>query len=160
MSTCFITLAGVLFHCMPWYFTGKRWLLICMQHTCRLSRVQHTKHYLRASYYRAAHKVLLACSAWNIARVQYTEVHPHAAHFVSHACFDSSHDKNWRTQACSLHGSVNLDLSCTIIIYWQHTTGYKLYTYMWFNCDIVNSHAVHYIRKWTRKTLETKKMRL
>ena len=65
---------------------GKRWLLTCIQHTRRLIRVQHTKHYLHASYHCAAHKLLLACSARKIAHVQYTKFDLHAAHFVSHAC--------------------------------------------------------------------------
>ena len=55
--------------------------------------MQHIKHYSYASYYRAAHEVLLACSAQNIAHIQYMKVDLHAAHFMSHACFNVSHDK-------------------------------------------------------------------
>ena len=102
---------------MPWYLTGKRCLLTCMQHIRRLTRVllQHTKHYSHASYYHAAHKILLACSARNIAHIQFTKGYSCATHFVSHACFDLSHDKNWRTHTCSLHASVNLDVNCTAV---------------------------------------------
>ena len=76
-----------------------------MQHTRRL-------HYLRASYYCAVHKLLM-CSAWKIARVQYTKVDSRAAHLMSHTCFDSNHNKIWRTHVCSLQAIVNLDMSCT-----------------------------------------------
>ena len=44
------------FHCMPWFVSGKRWQLTCVQHIRRLSHMQHTKYYSRASYNRAAHE--------------------------------------------------------------------------------------------------------
>ena len=39
------------------------------------------------------HELFLACSAQKIAHVQYTKVDLHAAHFMSHVCFDSSQTK-------------------------------------------------------------------
>ena len=55
----------------------------------------------------AAHEALLPCFLLScitriitcvqhtkIARMQYMKVDLHAAHFVSHMCFDSRHDKN------------------------------------------------------------------
>ena len=96
---------------------GKRWLLTCIQHSRRLIRVQHTKHHSRASYHHALHKLLLSCSARKMAHVQYTKFDSRATHFVSHACFDSSHDKNWRMHVCSPHASVNLDVSFTVVIW-------------------------------------------
>ena len=103
----------------------------CMQYTRRLTHVKHTKHYSRASYYRAAHKLLLVCSARKIAHAKYTKVDSCAAHFVSHTCFDSSHAKYWRMHACSLHASVNLrhELYCitrvltTVHLYLLAVTG-------------------------------------
>ena len=82
--SCF---AGVFLHCMPWSFSGKRWLLTCIEHTRRLTHMQHTKHYLRASYYRTAHKLLLACSTQKIACMKYTKDDSRAAHFVSTRVF-------------------------------------------------------------------------
>ena len=41
-----------------------------------------------ASYYCAAHEVLLVWSVRNIVCVQYTKVDLCAAHFMSHACSD------------------------------------------------------------------------
>ena len=114
--SCFV---GVLFCCMPWSISDKRRLLTYMQHTRKLTCMQHRKHYSCVSCYRASHEQLLACSAWKIACIQYTKVDSCAAHFVSHACFDSRHNKNWRTHACSPHVSVNLDVSCTVAI-WQN----------------------------------------
>ena len=97
-----------------------RWLFTCMQHIRRLTRVQHTKHYSRASYYHA-HKVLLVCSAQNIVHMQYTKVDSHAAHFVSQACFDWVTRQNWRTHMCSsrqlrrqLYGKCQALLTCMI----------------------------------------------
>ena len=71
-----------------------RWLLTCIQHTRRLIRVQHTKHYSHAPYHHAAHELLLVCNTQKITCVQYTKFDSLATHFVSHACFDLSHDKN------------------------------------------------------------------
>ena len=45
-------------------------------------------------YYHATHTFSLACSTQKIAHVQYTKVDLRAANFMSHACFDLSHDKN------------------------------------------------------------------
>ena len=91
--------------------------------------MQHTKHYSQTSYCRAVHKLLLACSTR--AHLQYTKVDFCAAHFVSHACFDSSHDKNWRTHVCSLHLSVNLDVSCTVYKNKQWPTNYCVGVNIW-----------------------------
>ena len=82
--SCF---AGVLFNCMPWSFSGKRWLLTCMQHAKRLTRMQHTKHYSCTSYCHAAHELILACSTRNIARVC-RKVYSPTSHFMSHVCSD------------------------------------------------------------------------
>ena len=79
--------------------------------------MQHTKDYSHASYYCASHKYIHTCSARKTARMQYMRVDLHAAHFVSHTCFDSSHNKNWITHACLLHVSVKLDMSCTVCTY-------------------------------------------
>ena len=43
---------------MPLFFPGKGWQLTCVQHTRRLTCVEHMNYYLRASYYCAAHVVL------------------------------------------------------------------------------------------------------
>ena len=51
-----------------------------------------------------------------MARMQYTEVDSRATDFMWHVCFDWRHSKNWRTHACSPHTSVNLDLSCTVVV--------------------------------------------
>ena len=87
----------------------------------------HAAH--KKAYSHAAHEALLACfllscitritrvQRTKIARVQYTKVDSCAAHFVSHVCFDLSHDKKWRTHACSPHTSVNLEVSCTVDSY-------------------------------------------
>ena len=72
------------------------------------------KHYSSAFYYHATHELLLTCSARKIACMQYIKVDLRAAHFVSHACFDSSHDKYCRKYVCSPHTSVNLNVSCTL----------------------------------------------
>ena len=58
------------------------------------SRAAHKALLARASYHRAVHKLLLTCSTQKITRIQYTKFDLHVAHFVSHPCFDSSHDKN------------------------------------------------------------------
>ena len=118
----FITFCWVLVCCKPWSFSGKRWKLTCMEHTRRLLRMQHRKHYSRASYYYASHEKLLVCSARKIVCAQHTKVDSRAAHFVSHVCFDSRHDKNWITHACSSHTSVNLDVSCTV--YYPNCTNF------------------------------------
>ena len=102
------------------------WIINCML----LTIVQHMNYQLHASYYRAAHELLIACFLLScstriithvqhtkIARMQYTKVDLRVAHFISHVCFDSRHDKNWRTPACSLQACVNLDVSCTIAMY-------------------------------------------
>ena len=94
---------------------GKRWLLTCIQHIRTLIHVQHTKCYSCASYHRAVHELLVACSAWKLVRMQYMKFDSLAVHFVPHACFNSSYDKNWRTHMCSPHASVNLDVSCTVV---------------------------------------------
>ena len=114
-----------------------------MQHTRRLTHVQHMKHYLRASYYCAAHKLLLVCSTRKIARVQYKKVDSHAVHFTSHAYFDSSHDKNWRTHSSSPHASVNLDVSCTVAD-WSAFLELVLSTMLSHNSDN-GAHRGHYI---------------
>ena len=106
---------SMLFRCIPWSFSGKGWLLTCIQHTRRLTRVQHTKYDLHASYYRTAHEVLLACSTRNIACVQYMKVDSRAVHLHSVTCIFLTLDKNWGTYACSPHASINLDVSCTIL---------------------------------------------
>ena len=70
---------SVPFHCIPWFFSGKGWQLTCVQHTRRLTRVQHTKYYLCASYNRAAHKnrscaahkIELACSTRKLTLVSH-----------------------------------------------------------------------------------------
>ena len=147
MSTRFIMFCwpGVFFCCMPWSFSDKRWLLTCMQHTRRLTHVQHMKHYSRASYYHAAHELLLACSAPKIAHVQYVKVDLNAAHFVSHVCFDLSHDKNRRTHACLPHASVKLDMSCTVAIL-VNTAPVIRKNYMWKSCQ---TSLIFIIRNWT-----------
>ena len=89
LCSCILSwFASILFCCMSWSFSGWRWMLTCMQHTTRLTRMQYTKHYSHASYYHAAHEVLLACSTQNIIHVQYTKVDSRATHFMSHMCFD------------------------------------------------------------------------
>ena len=65
---------------------GKRWLLTCIQHTRRPICVQHTKHYSRASYHRATHELLLACSVWKIARMQCMKNCSRAVHEIWLAC--------------------------------------------------------------------------
>ena len=85
MSTHFITFCWSDFLCIPWSFPDKRWLLICMQHTRRLTSVQHTKHYSLASNYCAAHKLLLACCTLKLAHVQYKIVDSCAA-LSYHTC--------------------------------------------------------------------------
>ena len=84
--------ASVLFCCMSWSFSGKRWLLTCMQQIRRLTHMQHAKRYSRASCCHAAHEVLLVCSARNIALMLYMTAYSRAAYFMSHVCFD------WVTQ--------------------------------------------------------------
>ena len=83
--TCF---SSVPFHCIPRFFPGKGWQLTCVQHTRRLTRVQHTKYYSHASYYHAAYKVWIMYSTQNIACTQYTRVDLCTAHCVSHVSFD------------------------------------------------------------------------
>ena len=78
-----------------------------MQHTRRITRVQHTKSDSCAvSPLACSTWILLACSAGNIARMQ-----PVACHMRFRRVW---HDKNWRTHACSAHASVNLEISCII----------------------------------------------
>ena len=78
----------------------------------------HTAH--KKTDLCAAHEALLVCFLLLcitriITHVQHMKkVNSRVAHFVLHACFDSRHDKNWRTHACSSHASVNLDMSCTV----------------------------------------------
>ena len=59
---------------MPRFFSGKGWQLTYVQHTRRLTRVQHAKYHSCASYNRAAHEdgshaaheIELACSTRKI----------------------------------------------------------------------------------------------
>ena len=55
----------------------------------------HAAHetYSCVSYHHAARELLLTCSTQKVSRMQYTKFDSHVAHFVSHACFDSSHNK-------------------------------------------------------------------
>ena len=109
--------ASVPFHCISWFISGKGWQLTCVQHTRKLeshaayevaftcvllTTVQHTKYGSCA-----VHKTYLACSTWKFTRVQPIGCH---TRFLT-----ESLDKNWRTQMCSAHTSVNLDVSCTIV---------------------------------------------
>ena len=81
--------------------------MIHVQHTRRVTRVQHTKSDSRAVVLLACSTwISLVCSAWNTARVRPVACHTHLTHV--------SLNKNWRTHACSVHTSVNLEISCTI----------------------------------------------
>ena len=100
------------FHCMPWFFSGKGWQLTCMQHTRRLTRVQHMKYYSCASYNRAAHedrshaahKTELACSTREII-------------LVSHASLVRVTRQKYKNTRVLPHTSVNLEMSCTVHVY-------------------------------------------
>ena len=83
-----------------------------MQHTRRLTRVQHTKYYSCASYNCAAHKngscaahkIELACSTRKIT-------------LVSHASLVRVTRQKCKTTRMLPHGSVNLEMSGTVHIY-------------------------------------------
>ena len=94
---------------MPLFFSGKRWQLTCVQHTRRLTGVQHMKYYSCASYNCAAHKdgsgvaheIELACSAQKLTLVsQVSSVR------VTRQKYKNTH--------MLPHVSVNLDMSCTV----------------------------------------------
>ena len=80
-----------------------------MQHTRRLTSVQHTKYYLRASYNRAAcedgsravHKIELTCSTRKIT-------------LVSHASSVRVTRQKYRNTHLLPHTSVNLEMSYTV----------------------------------------------
>ena len=80
-----------------------------MQHTRRLTRVQHTKYYSHASYNhpahedgsRAAHKIELVCSTRKIT-------------LVSHASSVRVTRQKYKNTCVLPHASVNLEMSCTI----------------------------------------------
>ena len=96
---------------MPRFFPGKGWQLTCVQHTRRLTRVQHTKYYSCPSYNRAAHEdgsravheIKLACSTQKIT-------------FVSHASLVRVTQQKYKNTRVLPHASVNLEMSCTVII--------------------------------------------
>ena len=89
--------------------SGKGWQLTCVQHTRRLTRVQHMKYYSRASYNRAAHKdgpraaheIELACSTQKIT-------------LVSHASSVRVTRQKYKNTRVLPHVSVNLEMSCTV----------------------------------------------
>ena len=99
------------FHCMPWFFSGKGWQLTCVQHTRRLTRVQHTKYYSHASYNRAAHEdgfyaaheIELTCSTQKIT-------------LVSHASSVWVTRQKYKNTCVLPHVSVNLEMSCTVTV--------------------------------------------
>ena len=80
-----------------------------MQHTRRLTGVQHTKYYLRASYNCAAHEdgsrveheIELACSTQKLT-------------LVSHTSSDRVTRQKYKNTRVLPHTSVNLDVSGTI----------------------------------------------
>ena len=109
VSMCFITFCWAAFSLYA--------LILLGQNTAVNLHASHKKTISRAAHEALLACFLLLCSTRKIVRVQYTKIDLHAAHFVSHACFDSSHYKNWRTHTCSLHTSVNLDVSCTVRTY-------------------------------------------
>ena len=82
-----------------------------MQHTRRLTRVQHTKYYSNSSYNRAAHKdgshvaheIELACSTQKIT-------------LVSHASSVRVTRQKYKNTCVLPHASVNLEMSCTVVI--------------------------------------------
>ena len=83
-----------------------------MQHTRRLTRVQHMKYYSRASYNRAAHEdgsravheMELVRSTQNIT-------------LVSHACLVQVTRQKYKNTCVLPHASVNLEMSCTVICF-------------------------------------------
>ena len=96
---------------MPCFFSGKGWQLTCVQHTRRLTRMQHTKYYSHASYNRAAHKdgsraaheIELASSTRKIT-------------LVSHASSVQVTRQKYKNTRVLPHESVNLEMSCTICV--------------------------------------------
>ena len=60
-NAIFVCPSILLFHCMPWFFSGKWWHLTCVQHTSRLTHMQHMKYYSHACYYCEAHGVWVLC---------------------------------------------------------------------------------------------------
>ena len=97
---------------MPRFFSGKGWQLTCVQHTRRLTRVQHMKYYSHASYNRAAqedgsravHKIKLLCSTRKIT-------------LVSHASSVQVTQQKYKNTCMLPHASVNLEISCTVTLY-------------------------------------------
>ena len=82
-----------------------------MQHTRRLTRVQHTKYYSHAFYNcpahedgsHAAHEMEVACSTQKITH-------------VSHACSVRVTRQKYENTRVLLHASVNLEMSCTVYL--------------------------------------------
>ena len=129
MSTCFIWGAFLLYalillwqkmavnlhaaHKKTDLHAAHKALLACFLLSCAnyYSRFTHVHLPLISDYSK-----IICAQCTKIARLQYTKltcVQP----ILSHACCDSSHDKNWRTHACSPHAGVNLDVSCTVHTY-------------------------------------------
>ena len=80
-----------------------------MQHTRRLTGIQHTKYYSHASYNYAAHEdgsgvaheIELACSTQNL-------------NLVSHASLVQVTRQKYKNTHMLPHASVNLDMSSTV----------------------------------------------
>ena len=101
---------SVLFHCMPWFFSGKGWQLTCMQHTRRLTHVQYTKYITRVLLTivqhmkmdsRAAHDIELGCSTRKIT-------------LMSHASLVRVTRQKYKNTRVLAHTSVNLEMSCIV----------------------------------------------
>ena len=107
MSVCFITFywGAVLLYALilPWQKTAVNFhavhktLPTCFLLLCIIRIITHMQRTKNSSC--AVHESWLAWSPFRVTHV-----------------FDSRHDKNWRTHACSLRTSVNLDVSCTVCI--------------------------------------------
>ena len=114
VSTCFITFCWCAFSLYALILLWQK-MAVNLHAACKKTNSCAAQEALLACF-------LLSCSTQSIshvqhtkiAYVQYTKVNSHAAHFMSHTCFDSSHNKKWRTHTCSSHVSVNLDMSCTV----------------------------------------------
>ena len=118
MSTHFITFCWIAFSLYALIFLWQK--IVVNLHAYWLAC--STRSITHASYYRAAHELLLTFTAQKIAFVWYTKVDLCAVHFMSRTCFNSSHNNNWRTHACSSHASVKLDVSCTVVRSIQYIT--------------------------------------